>query len=129
MRSFDRWRALTRDEQRLTLQSAVLISGAAASLRVLGVKRTLRLTTRPVRRPARIVIDEAAAAIDRAGRYVPGGTCLSNAIALTWMLRRRGVDAAVRIGVKRAGGFEAHAWVECDGLPSAAHSSRFTARV
>jgi hypothetical protein len=32
------------------------------------------------------------------------------------MLRGSGVAAAVRIGVKTAGRFEAHAWVECNGV-------------
>jgi hypothetical protein len=119
MWSFDRWRALTASERWLTVKSAVLVALAAAALRGLGVKRTLRLATQPVRGTSRIVIDELAAAVDRAGRYVPGATCLSQSIALAWMLRRDGVDAAVRIGVRTGGGFEAHAWVEASGLHSA----------
>ena len=118
MRSFDRWRALSRDERRLTLQSLVTVATAAASLRVLGVERSLQVASRRRGGPAKIVIADVAAAVERAGRYVPGATCLSNAVALAWMLRRRGVEAAVRIGIRTAGGFEAHAWVEAAGLES-----------
>ena len=124
MRSFDRWRALAANEQWLTVKSAALIAGAAASLRLLGLKRTLRLAS--LDRPAtalgmslgasKTVIDTLASAADRAERYAPGGSCLSKSVALAWMLRREGVDAAVRIGVRTAGAFEAHAWVEASGL-------------
>ena len=62
------------------------------------------------------MIGDVVTAVDRAGRYVPGGTCLPKSLALAWMLRRRGVSAAVRIGVRTAGGFEAHAWVEVEGV-------------
>jgi hypothetical protein len=33
------------------------------------------------------------------------------------MLGRRGVAATVRVGVRTDGGFAAHAWVECHGVP------------
>jgi hypothetical protein len=59
------------------------------------------------------------AAVDRALRLLPGdGACLIRATALRSLLVQRGLPAAaVRIGVRRgAAGFEAHAWVECDGI-------------
>ena len=44
-------------------------------------------------------------------------TCLERSIGLWWMLRRRGINATVHIGGRREGAkFEAHAWVECEGL-------------
>ena len=137
MRSFDRWRALAANEQWLTVKSAALIAAAAASLRLLGLKRTLRLASldrpatalgvslglsngqapaRPAHQTSKTVIDTLASAADRAERYAPGGSCLSKSVALAWMLRREGLDAAVRIGVRTAGAFEAHAWVEASGL-------------
>jgi hypothetical protein len=43
-------------------------------------------------------------------------TCLVRSLVLAAMLRRRGLDAQLRIGArKEAGQFEAHAWVELDG--------------
>jgi hypothetical protein len=62
-----------------------------------------------------------ATAVDRASRRVPGGsTCLCQALALSWMLRRRGFRPALRIGVaRRRGRLAAHAWVEGAGLPDA----------
>jgi len=43
-------------------------------------------------------------------------TCLARALALCWMLRKRGFPARVCLGAdKSAAGFQAHAWVEVDG--------------
>ena len=51
----------------------------------------------------------------RNGLYA--GTCLSRSVTFWWLLRRRGVRSDLRIGVrKQKGEFEAHAWVECDGI-------------
>ena len=96
--------------------SSLAIGVAVVAIRTLGVERTLRLASRPVRGTVTTVIGDVVTAVDRAGRYVPGGTCLPKSLALAWMLRRRGVAAAVRIGVKKDGRFEAHAWVECGGV-------------
>ena len=62
-----------------------------------------------------------ARAIERwqsaAERHLPFKTnCLDRALALWWMLRRRGVTAELCIGARKAfGRFEAHAWVEVGG--------------
>jgi Transglutaminase-like superfamily len=55
---------------------------------------------------------EAAAA-----RHLPFRTnCLEQSLTLWWLLRRRGIPADLRIGVRKdAGSFEAHAWVETNG--------------
>jgi len=53
----------------------------------------------------------AAAAVCLRGRP----TCLARAIVLVRMLRQRGRDARVVVGVSRHGGFAAHAWVEDGG--------------
>jgi hypothetical protein len=116
MGAFARWRALTGYQRQFTIQSGLLIGFAVVLLRAFGVERTLRIASRPVKGRARIVIGDAVTAVDRAGRYVPGATCLTKSLALAWMLRGRGVVAEVRIGVKTTGGFDAHAWVECDGV-------------
>lgn len=44
--------------------------------------------------------------------------CLQRSLVLWWLLRRRGIDSEVRIGVRRSRGKEGldfHAWVEHDG--------------
>lgn len=43
-------------------------------------------------------------------------TCLAQALAVRWMLRRRGIATRLRFGVRLAeGAFAAHAWLECAG--------------
>jgi hypothetical protein len=127
MGAFDRWRALSREQRRLAMHAGIAVGAAVVGLRVFGVDRTLRIVSRPLKGPALrlaplaqdtapTVIGDVVAAVDRAGRYVPGGTCLTKSLALAWILRGRGVEAMVRIGVKTAGRFEAHAWVEAKGV-------------
>ena len=42
--------------------------------------------------------------------------CLKQSLILFRILRRRGITAELRIGVRRVGdNLNAHAWVECDG--------------
>ncbi|MBC7842828.1 MAG: lasso peptide biosynthesis B2 protein [Gemmatimonadaceae bacterium] len=62
------------------------------------------------------------AAVDRALRWTPGDSaCLIRAGALHDLLTTHGLPRAeIRIGVRRGpAGFEAHAWVEQDGIPIA----------
>jgi Transglutaminase-like superfamily len=43
--------------------------------------------------------------------------CLEQSLALWWLLGRQGIASSVRIGTrKNEEKFEAHAWVECDGV-------------
>lgn len=45
-------------------------------------------------------------------------TCLHRSLILWWLVRRQGIASELRIGVrKEEGRFEAHAWVECAGVP------------
>jgi hypothetical protein len=45
-------------------------------------------------------------------------TCLPQSLLLWWFLRRRRIGGDLRFGVhKRETRFEAHAWVEVDGVP------------
>ncbi len=52
--------------------------------------------------------------VQRVSRYVPGATCLTQALALKLMLTRRRVACRLRIGVAKEpdGAFKAHAWLE-----------------
>lgn len=61
--------------------------------------------------------ERIAAAVDVAARNsLPRVTCLPRAVVLCRMLRREGIPAVVRIGVRRVGGeLAAHAWVESGG--------------
>lgn len=77
--------------------------------------------TRPDDDPARTarLVGRWRAAVDRALAALPGDRgCLVRATALHRHLRAAGLDAVVRIGVRRTGdALDAHAWVEVDGAP------------
>jgi hypothetical protein len=50
--------------------------------------------------------------VARVARVLPHEpTCLRQAIATRWMLRRRGIDCEAHLGIVRTDPFEAHAWV------------------
>lgn len=69
-------------------------------------------------------------AVRLASRYVPRATCLTQALTAQMLLNGSGIDSRLQIGVARAAGFEAHAWVECGGrvvVGGAAESARYKA--
>ncbi len=80
--------------------------------RVTGIKggRALDATAEArARRLARIVAMAAR-------NHFAGMTCLHRSLALQRMLIRRGIDAQVRIGLRRAEDLlQGHAWLECGG--------------
>lgn len=64
-------------------------------------------------------VEETAVAIDRVARFGIGRPrCLVRSLALHRLLHRRRIPGSVvRVGVRRNGSsFEAHAWVEWDGV-------------
>jgi hypothetical protein len=109
----------------LLLQSLLLIPAISFLLRVLGFQRTLSVLDRLSRRrtpdvPPRSEPMDAKAMCRLVGTAARHGvckaTCLRQALVLWFLLRRRGVPAELRIGVrKQADCLEAHAWVESNG--------------
>ena len=92
-------------------------------LRVLGLPRfqvwllkTPPQSTRALTLPDIQALGEA---VNIAAQYTPVlATCLTRSLLLGWMLHRRGIHSDLRIGVRLIqGALDAHAWVECDGLP------------
>ncbi len=57
--------------------------------------------------------------MDAAARLLaPWASCLPRSVTLQWLLRRRRMEADLRIGVRKVeSGIEAHAWVEHRGRP------------
>lgn len=114
--------ALSPGERGILLTSSVLLPLFWLALRVLGLKRFGALL---VRRPlhaepqAAIGARSLAGLVNTAARHSPlAATCLTRSLLLVWLLRRRGIASDLRIGVRFVQGtLEAHAWVECDGVP------------
>lgn len=95
-------------------------------LALLGIARTQQVLgnrSAPARPPRPGELErwrQRASALQRIGRLVPGSHCLARSVTLWWWMRRTGLDARLRIGVRadtavRSTGALAHAWVECAG--------------
>jgi Transglutaminase-like superfamily len=60
-------------------------------------------------------------AVEAAARHLPVSLpCLPQALAAAWMLQSRGHAPSLLYGVAPHG-FEAHAWVELEGMPVVGH--------
>ena len=103
-------------ERRVLAEALLLLGLAAASLKVLGLRRTRAILARWVPGGPASSLDAAAVArmVKAAARHGPvRAKCLSAAVTLESLLRRHGMEGELRLGVrKHRGRFEAHAWVE-----------------
>lgn len=120
VRQFQRLAALSADERWLLARAAVLVASVRIALWLFPFHWICQwarrsgavsgpLETNPVSR--------LAWAVQVAARRIPGASCLTQAMALQWLLVRTGRAASLQIGVAKDSrhGFESHAWVECEG--------------
>ena len=108
----------------MTIQALVVFVLLDIGFRVFGFPRVFLFVDRWGRRtvePAppdvqRRRLDRTLEAVGTASRYYHRRhlDCLPRSLAIYVLLRRQGVPATLRIGVKRFP-FAAHAWVECLG--------------
>lgn len=135
-KAFQRYRALDPEACTLFHWATLLLPCVGLSLRVRGFKSTKaalerRLSAaseRPLPNvPAVETVGRTARMVHAALRYgVVRSTCLAESLALWYLLRKQRVNAELRIGVRKTGQkFEAHAWVEFEGValnqPEAQH--------
>ena len=140
---FEKWRRLPLWEQLLLARLVVLLPMIGLGLQLIGYKRTRDVLGRlaiafPVcgtktsncdmhpetaHRIAHLVTVAALYGFYRA-------TCLRQSLALWWLLKRCGILAELRFGVRREShGLDAHAWVELHGTAlndAQGITSRFT---
>jgi hypothetical protein len=124
------WRRLSWPDRGLLLRAAALISCVGVAIRIFGVRRVHAALQRrlprqhPIERlqdvsaPPAARVREIVRIVDQAARHtlIPN-TCLHRSLALWWLLQRRGCDAALHFGARKANDrFEAHAWVEYGGI-------------
>lgn len=112
----------------------VALPGISLSLRVFGYGRVRRWIERTTARnavrapnPTEIAEGERLARLaSMAGRHGPvAASCLRQALLIHGLLRRRGLQSELMIGVYRdGGGMSAHAWVELGGVQLAQTSMR-----
>ena len=110
------WRA-----QRQALRALSWLVAADLAVRLLPYANVLRLLDRiPANRRGNAALSPAdcAIAIRRAARVYPLARCLARAVAASCMLCRAGrrVVPSLGVGFDQGRRFEAHAWLECDGV-------------
>jgi hypothetical protein len=120
MSVFRKFLRLETEERRLHLRAVTLMAWISVVVHFRGLPamqedRSARTIVRPRRQAIRPHI--IALAVTRAGRYVPGASCLVRAIVTCRLLNREGYDSVIRVGVQSPndGRLVAHAWVECEG--------------
>lgn len=106
----------------MLMKALMLTAFIRAGLSFLSLTRLRKLTAR-LMIPGRIrggsepPAERIAWCVSVVSRYIPGATCLTQALTTQIFLVRRGHESVLRIGVGRDsnGVFAAHAWVEEHG--------------
>ena len=121
-----RFRQLPGSERSIVLQSAFWLTTTWLALRLIGFRRWSGFLERrsiavnaaadsPQLVEARNITRLLSAA---ANHLFVRTNCLEQATALCYVLHRRGIPAALRVGARKdSAGLEAHAWVEHLGIP------------
>lgn len=122
-----RYRALDREARKMFRRAVTLLPVVKASLRLYGFKKTKESLEERQRRESpqavgaeidREQIGKTSRMVRSAAHYgIVQSSCLEESLTLWHLLRMQGYAAKLRIGVRKAAGkFEAHAWVEHEGL-------------
>jgi hypothetical protein len=111
---FVRISALSWPDRFLLAKVFPVVAVSRAALYVLPFRWTWRVVSSLGLRPGGTDDRRLAWAVDRASLLVPEATCLTQALALRFLMGRSAPGLQVRIGVRRDGQdeFKAHAWVE-----------------
>jgi hypothetical protein len=123
-KAFQRYRALDPEAQGLFWRAVKLLALIGVSLRLRGFQQTKEKLRKKL--PAQTAgwqgtpdaLQKTCRMVKAAAHYGPGHpTCLEQSLVLWFLLQGRGIPAQLRIGVRKLPEkFEAHAWVECDGV-------------
>jgi hypothetical protein len=121
------FRKLSGAERSLLIQALVLLPLTNAALHIVGLSRWQFFLARWAPFPGsgqaktrvshwRRVLSTARMVHLAAQRGPYQASCLRNSLTLWWLLRRQGIDSALRLGVRKQDGkIEAHAWIEYEG--------------
>ena len=120
-----RLHALSLTQKIVVVQLILADVAIALTLRLIGWRRVSKLTldagrvrwlTRFPLLHRKLSIAQITPLVELASGLTPRNRCLLRSIMMVWMLRARGEEAELRLGVrKRAGAFEAHAWTTSGG--------------
>ncbi|UUL82379.1 lasso peptide biosynthesis B2 protein [Sphingomonas qomolangmaensis] len=79
------------------------------------VLRWIERYARPSRRPTAVLV--LVWSVRHSAKLVPGASCLTQALAMRYLMLRAGEGCTIRIGVRETANrpFDAHAWVMYQG--------------
>lgn len=115
---------LTIPEQKVLVKASLLLVTIQFGLRLLSFNRQYQLLVRfgnlapKSQKPNPAYLEQVVWAITKASHRLLGpNTCLPQALAAQFLLKRHGFPVRLVIGVRKDefGAFKAHAWVENDG--------------
>lgn len=116
MRGLRRFLDLPNSQRLLMFQALVILFAIRLALRYVSLPTIQRLASGMCWRQGKTLgVDQIVRAIRSARHFVPGATCLVQALTAQALLIRHAHDARLKIGVMKdsAKGFGAHAWVTC----------------
>ena len=116
MRRLKRYLQLTGAERRILFRVFLAVGVARAALCVVSTETARRVVGKAATGAAGTV-EQVVWAVRVASRYVPGATCLTQALAAQALLTQSGFSSQVEIGVARDSlrRLHSHAWVVCQG--------------
>jgi hypothetical protein len=123
MKRLYRFLSLSSRDRRLLIKAALLLGIIRLGLWLLvfqtlqGLLLRVRWKSTGLSEADPLSLERIAWAIRVAGRYIPGVTCLVQALAAQVLLEQEGHPACLRIGVAKDknGRLQAHAWTESGG--------------
>jgi hypothetical protein len=121
---WEKFQRLTLSEKWMILVAMILLPVTATGVRIFGVKRwkSILFGLSPLK-PARVTNDADLARniawlVTVAAWNGPyRANCLQRSLTLWWLLRRRGIESELRIGMQKEDGeVRGHAWIEYGGI-------------
>ena len=119
------WHSLSKSDRALVIKALFLLPVVATSLKTVGLRKTQAWVGKNSLGPIIPPAEQTRAYVRRTAqmmavacrRYPLRVSCLPRTIVLWSLLRSRGIDTDVRIGVRGGAGaqFQAHAWLEWNG--------------
>ena len=134
MRVLKRLVSLKNEDRHVLIRAFFAVVAARLALCVMQLGAARRFVWSSVRISPGSSVATIVWAVKAVARFVPGATCLTQAIAVQALLARAGHSSRLEIGVSKEASrdLEAHAWVSCNnriviGGPEAARFTRLTA--
>lgn len=109
-----RAREVSGEERVLLVRAVLVVLVVRVALVCAGVTAAKRAGLFAARGTGQHSVDRMAWAVAVVGAYIPGMSCLTQAVALEAMLARAGHSCRVELGVVKDLEFQAHAWVVAD---------------